>query len=191
MNMSDLARLRGRAGGFRADARFSAAAAAPTASALAPDPMVAAHAAGFAEGMAAARAEAEAQAARAEAGRETLRLGFSRLDAALTETLRQRLATAVTALCEATLAPLALDPEALARRVERAAALFQRADDERVIRLNPEDLTLVGKLLPEGWHFVADPALQRGALRVETVHGGAEDGPDQWRQALAEAIGAC
>ncbi len=111
-------------------------------------------------------------------------------------TLRQRLLATVVALCEAALAPLALDMPALARRVERAAALFMRADDERVIRLNADDLAVVRDLLPPDWAFVPDPALERGALRVETrsgglAAGGAEDGPTQWRQAIAEALDSC
>ena len=36
-----------------------------------------------------------------------------------------------------------------------------------------------------------DARLERGGLRVETKTGGAEDGPGQWRQAIAEAIELC
>ena len=102
--------------------------------------------------------------------------------------MRQRLTETVAALCEATLAPLALNRPLLAERVRRAITLFSRADDERVIRLNPDDLEAVRPLLPADWAFAADPALAPGALRVETASGGAEDGPDQWRRAIAEAL---
>jgi flagellar assembly protein FliH len=33
--------------------------------------------------------------------------------------------------------------------------------------------------------------LERGALRVEAANGGVEDGPAQWRQAIAEALALC
>jgi flagellar assembly protein FliH len=191
--MADLSLLMGRGNGrFAADARFDAAddeTEAPLAPAT--DPLAEAHAAGFAEGVAAAHAQALADIAAEQGVRERLGFSFARLDAELAEALRQRLLDTVVALCEATLAPLTLDVPALARRVERATALFARADDERVIRLHPEDLAAVQPLLPADWTFTPDPALERGALRVETVSGGAEDGPEQWRRAIAEALDLC
>ena len=161
-----------------------------------PDPLTRQYDAGFAEGIAAGRAEGLAQADAAQSCRDRLGFSFARLDAELTEGLRQRLLTTVVALCEAALAPLTLDMPALARRVERAAAMFMRADDERVIRLHPDDLAAVQDLLPPDWVFLPDPALERGALRVETLvgghpAGGAEDGPAQWRLAIAEALDLC
>uniref|UniRef100_UPI002601EB82 FliH/SctL family protein n=1 Tax=Novosphingobium sp. TaxID=1874826 RepID=UPI002601EB82 len=89
------------------------------------------------------------------------------------------------------LGEFAADPEALARRVEIAAGMLARAADERVIRLHPEDLALVGARLPEDWHFEPDPGLERGALRVEGAAGGVEDGPAIWLRALSEALAAC
>jgi len=71
--------------------------------------------------------------------------------------------------------------------------MFSRADDERLIRLHPEDLALIKPQLPKDWHFFPDPALERGAIRVEARQGGVEgggveDGPAQWRRAIAEAL---
>lgn len=193
--MADLSLLINRGKGrFAADRRFDAAGPEPdrepvrtTPAPLPRDPVAEAQAAGFAQGLAAGRAEAEADSG----SREKLCLSFARLDAERTEALRLALRDTVVALCEATLAPLALDGPALARRVERAVALFARADDECVIRLNPDDLTLAQDLLPGDWTFRPDPALARGALRVETKSGGAEDGPEQWRRAIAEALDLC
>ncbi|MDE2405392.1 MAG: hypothetical protein KGM17_12060 [Sphingomonadales bacterium] len=156
-----------------------------------PDPLDAALARGFAEGMAAARAEAEAAARLADEARERFAFAFARLDAELTEALRQRLLDTVVALCEATLQPLALDKKALAGRVRKVADMFVRADDERVFRLHPDDLALVRSLLPEDWAFDPDPTLTRGTIRVDTQAGGAEDGPETWRRAIAEALNLC
>lgn len=155
------------------------------------DPVAVAWAEGYARGIEQARAEAEAAMSATEEARTALELSFARLDAEMTETLRQRLQETVMALCEATLVPFALDPSILARRAERAVAMLSRADDERVIRLNPEDLALVSARLPPEWTVAPDAALERGALRVETQSGGVEDGPAQWRRALAEAFHAC
>lgn len=195
MIMSDFVPLFGR-GGFTPDVRFAApghapAAAVPAMPEPAEDPVARAFADGFEAGMAEAQATAEAAAIEADAARAKFALSFERLDAELAESLRQKLHETVIALCEETLRPLGLDPAALAGRVERAVAMFSRADDERVIRLNPEDRDLVAALLPPEWTFVADPSLDRGALRVETATGGAEDGPEQWRRDIAEALRLC
>lgn len=182
-------------GGFRTDTRF--ALAVRTATPLEPepvqieDPVALAWAEGYARGLEEARDEAaEAMAAEAEA-RAALTLSLTRLDAELAEALRQRLQDTVLALCEQTLVPYALDAEVLARRVERAVAMFSRAEDERVIRLHPDDLALVSEKLAADWTVTPDPTLERGALRIESQSGGVEDGPAQWRRALTEAFHAC
>ena len=113
------------------------------------------------------------------------------LDEVLAEQLRQRLRDTVAALCESAIAPLALDEEALIHRIERAVALFSRADDERVIRLHPEDIALLSPRFAADWQVVPDPSLERGALRVESQGGGVEDGPELWRRAIAEALHQC
>lgn len=194
MIMSDFVPLFGR-GGFTPDVRFAgpghAPAAAPAMPEPAEDPVARAFADGFEAGMAEAHAAAEAAAIEADASRAKFALSFKRLNAELAEGLRQKLHETVIALCEEALRPLALDHAALAARVERAVAMFTRADDERVIRLNPEDRDLVAALLPPDWTFLSDPALDRGALRVETANGGAEDGPEQWRRDIAEALRLC
>jgi flagellar assembly protein FliH len=186
-----LERLRGR------DARFSPLfAAVPKEDAgpsrePEPDPIHEAYARGLAEG----RAEAEAQAAERErerdARRAAIELAFARFDAASADQLRERLHETVYALCEKTMLPLASDAERLALRVEKAAAMLQRAHDERRILLHPDDIALVDGRLPVELMLVPDPSLERGALRIETEDGGIEDGPSQWRRILAEAFREC
>ncbi len=196
--MADLSLLLSRGvSRFARDTRFDALDPDAPLSGVAPAPppifdaLAEAREAGFAAGLAAGSAEARAQAEAEAATCEKFAFSLARLDAERTAVLRQRLIDTVVALCEATLAPLALDMPALARRVERAVAMFARADDERVIRLNPDDLVAVQHLLPPDWTFRPDVALEHGALRVETAAGGAEDGPAQWRQAIAEALDQC
>jgi len=182
-------------GGFRSDRRFALPAPAAGLPEPAPiqveDPVALAWAEGYAKGIDDARAAAEADHAAETTARAALDLAFARLDADMAETLRQRLQDTVMALCEQTLVPYAIDEQALAARVERAVAMFSRAEDERVIRLHPEDLKLVADRLAADWTVVPDSALDRGALRVESQSGGVEDGPAQWRRALAEAFHAC
>ena len=104
---------------------------------------------------------------------------------------RLRLRDTVAALCEQAIAPFALDEEALLRRIDKAVAMLARADDDRVIRLHPEDIALLSPRLPQEWHVLPDAALERGALRVECATGGVEDGPAGWRRAIAEALHQC
>lgn len=195
--MSDLLSLGGRGGGgFAPDMRFAASAlpvpaVAATSIEEVTDPLAAAYSEGLAAGYAQARAEAETEAMVDEAARLHFAFSFSKLDADLAEALRDKMHATVTALCESVLHPLVLDSGALARRVETAVAMFVRADDDRVIRLHPDDLTLVAARLPADWTFVPDAALDRGALRVETASGGIEDGPAQWRAAITEALRLC
>ncbi|WP_084356230.1 FliH/SctL family protein [Novosphingobium lentum] len=179
-------------GGFARDARFAAAdPAAPPVPRPAEDPVATAFARGHATGCAETLEQCAAQADADDAARGAIALALARLDEAGTSQLAERLRTTVIALCEAAIAPAALDHAALARRVAIAAAMLARAEDARVIRLNPEDMALIAAQMPAGWAIEPDPALERGALRVEGGQGGVEDGPDQWRRAIVEALDAC
>jgi len=177
------------ASGFSCDPRFSMAPPRPRDQTA--DPVADAWADGHAAGLAEAQAEAAALRTAEEESRQRIELALARLDAEQQEALRQRLVETVTALCNAALAPLAIDPDLLAERAHRAAAMLARADDAAVLRLHPDDLALVAKQLPEGLPVEPDPALERGNLRLEGQAGGIEDGPAQWRRALAEALGPC
>lgn len=195
--MSSLAALTGREQApttFREDIRFACAVPGEP-EAISPaaekDPLAIAWAEGFAQGQLLAQADRADADAADEAARERLGLNLRRIEAELAEDLRRRLIETVTRLCEATLEPYALDNDVLVRRVERAVAMLSRADDSRVIRLNPEDRRLIADSLASDWTVTDDPALPRGSLRVETETGGVEDGPDHWRRSLVEAFSAC
>lgn len=185
----------GGPGGFRSNARYARAPELPQAAAEpaapADDPIAAAFTDGFNAGYAAALTQAEEQAQVDAQARQALSLSFVRLDHDLKEELRLRLRDTVAALCEAAIAPLALDEDALMQRIERAVSMLARADDERVIRLNPDDLALVSPRLAAEWQVQPDPALERGGLRVESTNGGVEDGPAVWRRIIAEALHQC
>ncbi len=194
---ASLAMLGRAPGGFAGDPRFVSrrstlpAPPPPEAQADAPDPILAAHAAGYDQGIAEARAEAEAARAARESAWSALAIAAARLDAEQTRALADRLRETVIALCETALADASLDPGTLARRVEAAATMLARADDDRVIRLHPDDVELVQPRLPADWPLAPDPLLSRGSLRIEGRHGGVEDGPEQWRAALVEALREC
>lgn len=156
-----------------------------------PDPVAEAYSRGFEAGHHQATHEAAAVAKANAQAHEGLSLAFARLDKRLEEELRLRLRDTVAALCEAAIAPLALDEEALLRRVTRAADMLARADDNRVIRLHPDDLHLLSEQLNTQWQVRPDPQLERGTIRVDGAHGGVEDGPETWRRAIREALHQC
>lgn len=187
--MSDLAAaLSAGGGGFRADSRFGGAIAADLVMRR-PNPAEGAFTDGYAKGFEEGAAQANAQAQQDAAACGTIEIGLGRL--AESEELRfeQRLRETVLALCEQTLAPLAIDPDMLEKRVANALGLLRRTEDERTLRLHPDDLALIAGRLPEQVRVEADPSLERGELRIETAEGGVEDGPGHWHRALAEALG--
>jgi len=69
--------------------------------------------------------------------------------------------------------------------------MLQRKHDQRIVHIHPEDLELVKASVPASLELVADGSVERGGLRVETDDGGVEDGPQQWRRALAEIFDSC
>ena len=148
--------------GFRADTRFGSAQAeaghAPVhaSGTVLEDPVASAYAEGFAAGTAEARAKAEEEARDLADAQDRLALSFARLDKDMEEELRQRLRETVFALCETAIAPLALDEAALVRRVKLAVSMLARADDERVIRLHPDDIALVTPSLAQDWTIAPD-----------------------------------
>ncbi|MCH2487371.1 MAG: hypothetical protein MK010_06485 [Erythrobacter sp.] len=181
----------GRPGAFTPNARFARAPAAPAPEPAPSDPADDAYASGYRDGQAAAQAEWEAAIMRERQERAIIELAFARFDADSALALRENLRATVVALCEGAILPLALDKDGLARRIETAAAMFQRRHDERTILLHPDDLELVKDSVSDTLELKADPSVERGGLRVETEDGGVEDGPEQWRRAIEEALGSC
>ena len=196
--MSDTVPLEalGRPTGFRRNARFSRAqepveAPPPVSDGPTDDPLARAYSEGFTAGCAVTQVQADERAQIEAQAREALSLSFARLDSELQEELRLRLRDTVAALCEAAIAPLALDEHALLRRIEKAVSMLARADDERIVRLHPDDVALISPRFAAEWQIVPDSSLERGGLRIESTNGGVEDGPAVWRRAIAEALHQC
>ena len=185
---ASLAALAGRSTGFARDARFADVATEPDAPF---DPVTDAYARGYAQGAQDGTGAAHTRTMTDDAARHRIETALAHMDTSETEAFAARLKDTVQALCHAVLGDAAIAADNLATRVETAVAMFNRATDERVIRLHPEDLALVHGRLPETWHCEPDPQTERGSVRVETASGGVEDGPAQWRAALDEALRAC
>ncbi len=180
----------GRRGNFALDSRYTKPVleAVPLAE---PDAVEEAYRTGYEAAQDALRAEYEAQIAAERAQRRAIELAFARFDEESARLLRDRITATVHTLCEEAVLPLALDTDGLTRRIEAAAAMLQRKHDQRLVHIHPDDLELVRDHVAKDIGLIADPSVERGALRVETEDGGVEDGPAQWRRALAEIFDSC
>lgn len=177
--------------GFAQDARFAPPLSFETVLKRPDDPIAKAFADGYARGTADAEANAEVKAAEESEARGKIEAAFERFGEQDALQLEERLRETVLLLCEQAMAPLAIDPDGLTARIKKALSMLRRAEDERVLRLHPDDIELIAGRLPEDLKVEPEATLERGELRVETLDGGVEDGPQQWRRVLAEAFGSC
>lgn len=177
----------GGRGSFMASARYAREPLAPANR----DPIAEAYQAGKAEGRRLAEDAMQSQAHDAASAERAIELAFARFDEDSARLLQERLRAAVVAICQAMAGEIAIDPERLASRVGIAANLLRRTHDGRIVRLNPEDLTLVRGRVDPALTIEPDPDLARGELRIDAGDGGIEDGAQQWRAALDEALGTC
>lgn len=186
MHRISIAEIGGR-GAFVSDPRyFSGRSPQPSR-----DPLADAYDRGFAEGERAARDRAEGERRALEAQRQAIELAFVRFDERSAAQLRERLNATVLTICQDIAGSIALDPDVLTGRVNAAASLLRRKQDARIIRLHPDDIALVEGRIDPAISLQPDASLARGSLRVDEEDGGVEDGPEQWRERLSEALGEC
>ena len=178
---------------FVADPRFSStatgAAGHRNAAPVEPDPAEADRLATFEEGLRQGRAEAIAEAKQENTERRKLGAALRHLDEEMVDRLGQQLSDTVAALCEATLAPLALDHTQLAERCRKAATLIGEELSACTLYLHPGDITKIDEDLAAGWRIAADETLEPGSLRLSGREGEISDGPQEWRRSLSEALG--
>ncbi|GGB23511.1 hypothetical protein GCM10011380_11540 [Sphingomonas metalli] len=151
------------------------------------DPVEAAHAAGYAEGMAAARAVAEAEQARNAALLDGIasQLGTGRLDReAMAAQLRQTVLMLVTRI----VGDVGVAADRLVQRIEVAADMLADAAESAMLRVHPEDVALLKDRLPATIFPVGDETVARGSFVLESASTVVEDGPAMWLEQLAAAI---
>lgn len=125
------------------------------------------HAAGFAQGLAEARAQGREQLARLESICAQAARPLDQLDAAVEQQLAQ---LALLVARRVIARELATRPELIAQAVRQAAAVLPAATRELRVRLHPDDLALMRELeaAEAHWQLVADPALARGDCVLES-----------------------
>lgn len=149
------------------------------------DPVEEARALGEAAGYAAAMAERDLQ----EAQRRKLQLTLRALDQAGLDALAVDLAATVKALCSQVLADYTPDPARLLERCEAAARAIGTGLNECALHLHPDDIALIEPDALAAWRVVEDAGVERGGLRFERPEGAVSDRPEDWRRAIAAAVG--
>ena len=152
------------------------------------DPLAAAHAAGYAEGLAAAlvgQAEAGSRdrtmlAAIAEQLRGVALVNRE----AIAEQLRRTVMLLVTRL----VGEIGIDADRLAGRIAAAADLLADGAESALLRVHPDDVALLDGHLPRAVFAAGDASVARGHFVLESASTIVEDGPDLWLEQLAQAI---
>lgn len=152
------------------------------------DPVAAAHAAGYAEGLAAAREEARSTHERDSMLLVKLAAALrsdDRIDrTAVAQALRRTVLMLVTRL----VGEIGVSPERLAARIDAAAETLIDSAESAMLHVHPDDVALLEGKLPGSMFAVGDAKVARGGFVLESASTIVEDGPDIWLEQLTQAI---
>ena len=152
------------------------------------DPIEAAHAAGYAEGLAAAAVAARDGGSRDErlvTGLAAALQAGSQLDR---DRMARQLRQTVLYLVAKLVGETGVSPDLLAGRIETAAELLADAAESALLRLHPDDVALIEGQLPKTVFAAGDASITRGSFVLESASTVIEDGPELWLEQLAQAI---
>lgn len=152
------------------------------------DPVVAAHAAGYAEGMDAALAEVAANAERDHRLLTEVAAALQAGERFDREATARRLRQTVMFLVTQIVGEVGISPELLARRIDSAADLLSDGTESAMLRVNPADVELLEGKLPKQVFAIGDAAVTRGSFILESASTIVEDGPELWIEQLGQAI---
>lgn len=152
------------------------------------DPIAAARAAGYAEGLAAGRAEADAAAAQQAALLQQVSDALSKGAHFDRERMAGHLRQTVLHLVAKMIGETGVAPDVLATRIDAATEMLADGAESAILRLHPDDVALVQGHLPKTVFPVGDPHVARGGFVIESASTIVEDGPDMWLEQLAQAI---
>lgn len=152
------------------------------------DPIAAARAAGYAEGLAAGRAEADAAAAQQTALLQQVSDALAQGAQFDRERMAGHLRQTVLHLVAKMIGETGVAPDVLAGRIEAATDMLADSAESAILRLHPDDVALVQDHLPKTVFPVSDPNITRGGFVIESASTIVEDGPDMWLEQLAQAI---
>jgi flagellar assembly protein FliH len=152
------------------------------------DPVATAHAAGFAEGEAAALAAVAERAVMDRALLTNLTHALSQSGRVDRERIARHIRQTVLHLVAKLVGEAGVSPDLLGQRVSAATEMLADAAESALLRLNPQDVPLVDGRLPATVFAVGDAAVARGSFVLESASTVVEDGPDLWLDQLSAAI---
>jgi flagellar assembly protein FliH len=152
------------------------------------DPIAAAHAAGYADGVASAMAEASVTNERDRALLTSLALALRDDDRVDRDAVARRLRQTVLFLVTRLVGEIGIAPDLLARRIEAATDLLSDVAESTILRVHPDDVALLEDKLPRQVFPIGDALIARGAFVLESASTIVEDGPELWLEQLAHAI---
>lgn len=152
------------------------------------DPVETAHAAGYAEGLAAAAAAARESGDRDRALLTELTAALANGHQLDRDRIAGQLRQTVLLLVGRLVGECGVAPAVLNGRIEVAAEMLADASESALLRLHPDDLPLVDGSLPKSIFAAGDASLSRGSFVLESASTLVEDGPELWLGQLAAAI---
>jgi len=152
------------------------------------DPIETAHAAGYAEGLAAAAAATRASGDRDRALLTELTAALANGHQLDRDRIASQLRQTVLLLVNKLVGECGVTAQVLNNRIEAAAEMLADASESALLRLHPDDLPLVEASLPKSIFAAGDAGLTRGSFVLESASTLVEDGPELWLGQLAEAI---
>lgn len=152
------------------------------------DPLATAHAAGYAEGLAAAATATLETGERDRALLIELAAALSGNDRLDRDKVAAQLRQTVLFLVSKLVGEIGVSPELLAHRIEAATDLLADSAEAALLRVHPDDVPLIEGKLPKSIFAAGDPNVARGSFVLESASTIVEDGPEMWLDQLAHAI---
>lgn len=152
------------------------------------DPVAEAHAAGYAEGLAAAAAASQSDNARDHAMLAKLAEALGTATHIDREAMAERLRQTVLTLVRQIVGEIGVSANHLIERIDAAADLLADGAESAILRMHEADMPLVEGKLPKAVFPVVDAHVERGGFILESASTVVEDGPSLWLEQLGAAI---
>lgn len=152
------------------------------------DPVAEAHAAGYAEGLAAAAAASQSDTARDQALLAKLAEALGTATHVDREAMAERLRQTVLTLVRQIVGEVGVSANHLIERIDAASDLLADGVESAILRMHEADMPLVEGKLPKAVFPVADAHVERGGFILESASTVVEDGPALWLEQLGAAI---
>lgn len=152
------------------------------------DPIAAARAAGFEEGVAHATALAREEQERNILLLQSVTQALQQAGRIDREALARQLRDAVMSLVVKLIGEVGISGDLLAQRIAAASDLLADSAESAILRVHPDDVALLKEKLPSTIFPIADAEIERGGFVLESASTIVEEGPELWIEQLSQAI---